>query len=92
MTLMVKILSAIFALITLLLPASPTPERKCDPVYNGTFIQSWMSAYWDGDRWAEEVENMEKAGIEYLILQDTANMASDGTWSLYYPSELLCLP
>ncbi len=85
---MVKFLSAIFALITLLMPSAQTPERKCDPVYNGTFIQSWMSAYWDGDRWAEEVENMEKAGIEYLILQDTANMASDGTWSLYYPSEL----
>lgn len=85
---MVKILSAIFALITLLMPSAQTPERKCAPVYNGTFIQSWMSAYWDGDRWAEEVENMEKAGIEYLILQDTANMASDGTWSLYYPSEL----
>ncbi len=85
---MIKILSAIFALITLLLPSAQTPERKCDPVYTGTFIQSWMSAYWDGDRWSEEVENMENAGIEYLILQDTANMASDGTWSLYYPSEL----
>ncbi len=85
---MFKILSAIFALITLLLPSAQIPERKCDPVYSGTFIQSWMSSYWDADRWAEEVENMENAGIEYLILQDTANMASDGTWTVYYPSEL----
>lgn len=85
---MIKILSAVFALLISLMPFSATPERKCEPVYNGTFIQSWMSAYWDGDRWAEEVENIERAGIEYLILQDTANRSADGTWQLYYPSEL----
>lgn len=85
---MFKILSAIFALVISLMPWSETPERKCDPVYNGTFIQSWMSSYWSDERWAEEVQNMQNAGIEYLILQDTANLASDGTWQLYYPSEL----
>lgn len=85
---MIKILSAIFALILSFMPFGETPEKKCDPAYSGTFIQSWMSAYWDSGRWAEEVANMENAGIEYLILQDTASMASDGTWTLYYPSEL----
>lgn len=85
---MIKILSAIFALIMALLPSSGTEERRCDPVYNGTFIQSWMSSYWDDGRWAEEVENMQNAGIEYLIIQDTANLSSDGTWQIYYPSEL----
>ena len=85
---MLKILSAVFALIISLMPFGEAPERKCDPVYNGTFIQSWMSSYWDEERWAEEVENMENAGIEYLILQDTANLSSDGTWQVYYPSEL----
>ncbi len=85
---MLKVLSAIFALIISIMPFGEVPARKCDPVYNGTFIQSWMSSYWDETRWAEEVENMENAGIEYLILQDTANMSSDGTWELYYPSSL----
>lgn len=85
---MLKILSALFALLMSLMPFGETPERKCEPVYNGTFIQSWMSSYWGEDRWAEEVRNMENAGIEYLILQDTANLHSDGTWELYYPSEL----
>lgn len=85
---MFKILSAIFSLVIALMPFGNAPERKCDPVYNGTFIQSWMSSYWDEERWAEEVENMERAGIEYLILQDTANLSADGTWQLYYPSEL----
>lgn len=85
---MIKILSEVFALIMVLLPFSETTERRCAPVYNGTFIQSWMSSYWDDERWAQEVENMKKAGIEYLILQDTANMSSDGTWTVYYQSEL----
>ncbi len=85
---MFKILSAVFALVISLMPFGEVPERKCDPVYNGTFIQSWMSSYWDEERWAEEVVNMENAGIEYLILQDTANLSADGTWELYYPSEL----
>lgn len=85
---MLKFLSAVFALLISLMPFSQTPEQKCDPVYNGTFIQSWMSSYWDEERWAEEVVNMERAGIEYLILQDTANLSADGTWDIYYPSEL----
>ncbi len=85
---MVKILSAFFALVISLLPFGETPERRCDPAYNGTFIQSWMSSYWDDERWAEEVENMKRAGIEYLIVQDTANLSASGAWELYYPSEL----
>lgn len=85
---MFKIISALAALIISLMPFSALPERKCDPSYSGTFIQSWMSAYWNDERWAEEVDNMENAGIEYLILQDTANLSSDGKWELYYPSEL----
>ncbi len=84
---MFKIISAVLALImTLLSPAMP--QRKCDPVYTGTFLQSWMSCYWTEDRWAEEVDNMENAGIKYLILQDTANLLDDGTWEVFYNSDL----
>lgn len=69
------------------------PERKCDPKFNGTFIQSWMSGSWDDDRWQTEIENMQAAGIEYLILQDVANKGSEelgGNWNVYYDSELSC--
>ncbi len=84
---MIKILSALISLIMLLF-STTVPERKCDPVYTGTFLQSWMSCTWSEDRWNEEVSNMENAGIEYLILQDTANLLSDGTWEVFYNSEI----
>ena len=48
-----------------MLPLVNQPEKqKCKTEFTGTFIQSWMTCSWDDDRWAEEVENMEKAGIE----------------------------
>lgn len=84
---MFKIISAVLALIMALL-STAMPARKCDPVYTGTFLQSWMSCYWTEDRWAEEVDNMENAGIKYLILQDTANLLDDGTWEVFYDSDL----
>ncbi len=88
----VKMISALMAFIMAVLPFGNTEaEKKCDPVFNGTFIQSWMSSSWDDDRWQKEVENMVEAGIEYLILQDTANKGSEslgGNWSVYYDSDL----
>jgi len=90
----VKILSAVMAFIMAVLPfGNANEEKKCDPVFNGTFIQSWMSGAWDDERWQMEVENMKAAGIEYLILQDVANKTSEsagGEWSVYYDSELDC--
>ncbi len=84
---MIKIISAVLSLVLALLSSS-IPERKCDPVYTGTFLQSWMSCYWTEDRWAEEVKNMENAGIKYLVIQDTANLLDDGTWEVFYQSDL----
>ncbi len=84
---MFKIISAVLALVMALL-STAMPERKCDPIYTGTFLQSWMSCYWTEDRWNEEVENMENAGIKYLVLQDTANLLDDGTWEVFYDSDL----
>ncbi len=77
------------ALIAFVVGAAPfggnvPVERKCDPAFNGTFIQSWMSSTWDKERWDEEVEYMLNDGIEYLILQDIANLDSNGNWTVYY--------
>ncbi|MBR3816088.1 MAG: DUF4434 domain-containing protein [Clostridia bacterium] len=89
---LIKIISAITAFIMAVLPfGSSQPERKCNPVFTGTFIQSWMSGSWDDERWQTEIDNMKEAGIEYLVLQDVANKGSEklsGVWSVYYDSEL----
>lgn len=92
MNIVFKILSAIFAFIIAVSPfGNKTEEPKCKPKFNGTFIQSWLSSSWSDEQWQSEIENMQDAGIEYLILQDVANKAyksSGGGWSIYYDSDL----
>ncbi|MBQ7295410.1 MAG: DUF4434 domain-containing protein [Clostridia bacterium] len=84
-----SLLSAVVAFLTIALPSdTKLPERKCAPEFNGTFIQSWMSSTWDAERWADEVEVMQKDGIKYLILQDIANMDTAGAWTVYYDSTI----
>ena len=91
----IKIISAVVAFLMAMLPFGSTnqTDKKCNPEFNGTFLQSWMSSSWDDERWQTEVENMSDAGIEYLILQDVANKSAEaagGTWTVYYDSELDC--
>ncbi len=81
------------ALLALIFGAAPfggqmPEERKCNPEFNGTFLQSWESSTWDAERWSEEVDNMLADGIEYLILQDIANMDANGNWIVYYDESL----
>lgn len=83
---LIRILSSFFAFITALLSVSSVPAKKCEPEFNGTFIQSWMCAWWDDNRWQDEIAAMEEAGIEYLILQSTATYTG-GEWVCYYESE-----
>ena len=65
-----KIISAIVAFVMMMLPFANQPEeQKCKPEFTGTFIQSWMTSSWDDERWAEEVENMKKAGLFDLLLK-----------------------
>ncbi len=81
---------ALLALITCSAPFAQTqlPERKCAPEFSGTFLQSWMSSTWDSERWADEIERMQQDGVEYLVLQDIANMDADGNWTVYYNSTI----
>lgn len=67
----------IITCIALFICPMPT-EKKCEAEFNGTFIQSWMSSYWDDERWQDEIGAMKEAGIKYLIIQDVAHKASDG--------------
>lgn len=89
-TLIKNFFVALFAFITAAAPFGDTelPERKCAPEFNGTFLQSWMSSTWDAERWADEVEVMQQDGVEYLVLQDLANMDSAGNWTVYYDSTI----
>ena len=62
--------------------------RLCAPEFNGTFLQSWLSSSWDEERWADEVEAMEKDSVKYLVIQDLATMDLDGNWIVYYDSTI----
>ncbi len=86
-----KIISAVLTFIMALTGiSSGESSKKCEPKFNGTFIQSWMSSTWDDERWQEETANMKEAGIEYLIIQDVASKSTgkDGKWTVYYDSDV----
>lgn len=87
-----KLISAITAAICLAVcstSAMPTiaAEEHITQV-NGTFIQPWLYATYDDERWDAEMQIMKEIGIEYLIMGDVANHNADGTWTVYYPSEI----
>lgn len=90
-----KMISAVTAFLMMMLPGVKEPaEKKCNPEFTGTFIQSWMTSIWDDERWAEEAENMKKAGIEYLVLQSLADKAyknQGGQWNVYYDCDVEAL-
>ncbi len=85
-----SLIPALLAFIMAVLPfgGAVAPEGKTEPIFNGTFLQSWLSSSWDEERWADEVEAMEKDGVKYLILQDLANKDAEGNWDVYYETKL----
>lgn len=83
------LISAIMAFLMALLPlGGAEPEKKCEAEFNGTFVQSWYSSSWSDARWQEEISYMKQHGVEYIVLQDIANMSTDGSWTVYYDSQL----
>lgn len=87
-----KFLSALIAFVMLLSSGFAVPEeKKCDPAFTGSFVQSWASSYWDDDQWESEMEYMKECGLEYLVVQDLATKSAKsqgGRWTVYYDSEL----
>lgn len=81
-------ISCLISFILVLMPfgQKEMPERKTAPAFNGTFVQSWLSSTWSDEDWAEEIDAMEKDSVKYLVLQDIANMDSEGNWTVYYNS------
>lgn len=87
-----KIISAMLAFVMAALSGFAVPEQgKCDPVFTGSFIQSWASSTWSDEQWESELEYMKDCGLEYLVVQDLATKgykAEGGRWTLYYDSQL----
>lgn len=87
-----KMLCAIIAFFMAALGGFVLPqEKKCAPVFKGSFIQSWASGSWNDEQWESEMAYMKDCGLEYLIVQDLATKSSEetgGRWTLYYDSNL----
>ena len=87
-----KIVSALVAFVMAMLSGFAVPaEKKCDPAFTGSFVQSWASSSWDDDQWESEMQYMKDCGLEYLVVQDLATKsakADGGRWTVYYDSKL----
>lgn len=85
-----KFFAVIAALLTLFLSGTATPERRTDPVFNGTFLQPWLAAYLSDEEWKSEIEEMKRDGIEYLIIQNVADKtlkSAGGEWTIYFDTQ-----
>lgn len=87
-----KFICALMAFVMAMLSGYALPEeKKCDPAFTGSFIQSWASSTWDDEQWESEMQYMKDCGIIYLVVQDLATKgykAEGGRWTLYYDSKL----
>ncbi len=88
-----QILFRCFTAILLCLHCIVLPVRAADGTghitkVDGTFIQPWLYATYTDEQWDAEMQAMQEIGIEYLIMGDVANRNTDGSWTVYYPSEL----
>ncbi len=74
--------------IPLLNPEHCTAAQDHITGLKGSFIQPWLYAGWDAERWEKEMTALKATGIDTLIMGDVANHNTDGTWTVYYESEL----
>lgn len=78
-----------WALACSMLPhAAAAGEENHVTHLDGTFIQPWLYMTYDDAQWDAEMQAMKDTGIQYLIMGDVANHNADGSWTVYYPSEL----
>ena len=85
MSIYVKIISAVLSLLTGLC-SMHTQSEKCKPEITGSFIQPWLSEYFDDEDWDREIREMKDDGLKYLIIQSTAEKES-GKWTVYFNSD-----
>ncbi|HPE96141.1 MAG TPA: DUF4434 domain-containing protein [Bacillota bacterium] len=62
-------------------------EAKCLPYPTGDFIQSWLCESWDKSMWKTHLMILQKAGIEFVILQFTTSRENGKYTAFYYPSQ-----
>lgn len=86
-----KILSSLLALILSLAGLASPATATCEPEFHGTFLQPYEGINWPDARWQQEIANMKKVGIKYLIIQYTATMDKDGAWQTFYSSDVSAL-
>ncbi len=46
------------------------------PTFGSSFIQSWYCQNWDGNRWLQECQMLQKIGIDEIIIQSIADTKS----------------
>lgn len=86
-----RMISILVAFVLAMLPSSATPERRTEPVFTGTFLQSWLGSQWSDEQWESEIDEMKRDGIEYLIIQSVADKtmkSAGGEWTVYYDIDL----
>ncbi len=82
-------LALAWALACSMLPhAAAAGEENHVTHLDGTFIQPWLYMTYDDAQWDAEMQAMKDTGVQYLIMGDVANHNADGSWTVYYPSEL----
>lgn len=81
-------LAALYFCMSLCIPMNPRAQDTHVSAINGSFIQPWLYATWDEERWHNEMKILKETGIDYLIMGDVANQNQDGTWTVYYESKL----
>jgi hypothetical protein len=44
-----KTIVVIISFVISLTPLKPQPVQKCEPKFNGTFVQPWLTVTWDDE-------------------------------------------
>lgn len=86
-----RFFSVLFAFLVALCTNTPAAERRTEPVFTGSFLQSWYSSQFNDEQWENEIAQMKKDGIEHLIIQSVAEknlLSTGGKWTVYYDIDL----
>ena len=64
------------------------PQPDSYPIADGTFIQDYLVAKWDDDRWQSEFAVLKEAGMHYIIFAPTLQTDESGINRTIYPGGL----
>ena len=58
------------------------------PRFSGSFVQEFLVANWDNERWNQEMDMLKEAGMKYLIYAPALLVDEKGKTTTNYPSAL----